>query len=395
MVNYRDSKIYFIFSTTFLAIMGVALIAPGLPTIRKELGLDQAEIGLMVTFFTVPGMFFAPFVGTISDKFGRKEILTPSLLLFGITGSLCAVTDQFELLLFLRGLQGIGGAGLLLLTNIIIGDLYINYDRTEVLGRNGSVQNFGMASYPVIGGILTVIFGWYAPYLLFLLTIPLGLLMWKFLDIPQPKRSSQSIGEYLRGAIQDLQNRDAIVALLAGLGTFALLFGPILTYLGEFLSQEFQTEANMIGLVLSATSMTAVIVSFQIRWFAQRWSPSRIFVTGFTLFGISLIMIPFLPTVISFFVVSFIFGTGQGMIIPIILSQILKHASPERRGIVVSLLSAVLRTGQSFGPFIFGLLLLQFTLGQVFALVGAFILLVSIPPLVKTFLTGKTEREAT
>ncbi|MHA2239731.1 MAG: MFS transporter, partial [Candidatus Hodarchaeales archaeon] len=192
-----------------------------------------------------------------------------------------------------------------------------------------------------------------------------------------------------------LQNRDAIVALLAGLGTFALLFGPILTYLGEFLSQEFQTEANMIGLVLSATSMTAVIVSFQIRWFAQRWSPSRIFVTGFTLFGISLIMIPFLPTVISFFVVSFIFGTGQGMIIPIILSQILKHASPERRGIVVSLLSAVLRTGQSFGPFIFGLLLLQFTLGQVFALVGAFILLVSIPPLVKTFLTGKTEREAT
>jgi MFS family permease len=73
------------------------------------------------------------------------------------------------------------------------------------------------------------------------------------------------------------------------------------------------------------------------------------------------------------------------------LSQILKQASPERRGIVVSLLSAVLRTGQSLGPVIFGLLLIPFTLGQVFLLLAVVILLISLPPLIKTFITGKTE----
>jgi MFS family permease len=391
VVDYRDSKIYFIFSITFVAIMGVALIAPGLPTIRKEMGLDQTEIGLMVTFFTVPGMFLAPLMGIFSDKLGRKEILTPSLLLFGVAGFLCAFTDQFELLLLLRGLQGIGGAGLLLLTNIIIGDLYASYDRTEVLGRNGSVQNFGMAFYPVLGGILTVVLGWYAPYLLFLLTIPLGLLIWMFLDIPQPKQSSQQVVEYLRGAIHDLQNLDAIIALFAGMCTFALLFGPIMTYFGEFLNQEFQTEADMIGLVLSTSSMAAVIFSFQIRWFAQRWSPSRIFAIGFTLFGISLGMVPFLPTVSFFFLAALIFGIGQGLILPIVLSQILNQAPPERRGIVVSLLSAVLRTGQSLGPVIFGLLLIHFTLGQAFLLIAVVILLISLPPLIKTLITRKTE----
>ncbi|MFW9914850.1 MAG: MFS transporter [Candidatus Thorarchaeota archaeon] len=370
MPNYRDPRIYFIFSTTLFAVLGVSLIAPALPTMKDKLGLDKAQIGLMITFFTVPGIFLAPIAGILIDKYGRKEVLVPSLILFGLAGSACALTNQFEVLLFLRALQGIGGAALMALATTLIGDFYAGPERVDVLGKNASVLSVGTASYPLIGGFLTVLLGWHAPFTLFFLAVPLALLIWKFLDLPNEKEELQDFRQYFHAAMRDLWNREALMALLVGISGFILLYGGLMTYSGVFLEEEFDADADIIGLLLAFSSISTAIVASRINWIAAHVPPTKVFLSALFLQALAIGLISILPRLEYFVVVSLLFGTGQGLLVPTLQAEIVRQAPQERRGIVMSLLSSVTRIGQSIGPLLFGLLLAQFSLSQVFLIVS-------------------------
>jgi MFS family permease len=74
----------------------------------------------------------------------------------------------------------------------------------------------------------------------------------------------------------------------------------------------------------------------------------------------------------------------MGLLVPTLQAEIVRQAPPERRGIVMSLLSSVTRIGQSIGPLLFGLLLTQFTLSQVFLIMGGITILVSMALLLES-----------
>lgn len=95
-------------------------------------------------------------LGALSDRFGRRRIVVPSLLIFGLAGGACASAPNFETLLTLRALQGVGSAGLAAISYAIIGELYGGQERTTALGYNSSVLSIGTASYPAVGGALAV-----------------------------------------------------------------------------------------------------------------------------------------------------------------------------------------------------------------------------------------------
>lgn len=112
-----------IFLTTLIAVLGVASITPAFPSIIKHFNISPTQVTLLITIFTLPGIFLAPVVGVLADRIGRKIILIPSLFLFGIAGSACFFTKDWEVLLGLRFLQGIGAASLGSLNVTLIGDL--------------------------------------------------------------------------------------------------------------------------------------------------------------------------------------------------------------------------------------------------------------------------------
>ena len=94
---YRDRNIQIIFGVTLMAVMGVSSIAPVFPRLVQELGVTTGQIGLLITFFTLPGIFLAPVLGLLADRFGRKRVLGPSLFLFALAGAACAFTNDFSL----------------------------------------------------------------------------------------------------------------------------------------------------------------------------------------------------------------------------------------------------------------------------------------------------------
>jgi ACDE family multidrug resistance protein len=109
---YFDPNLQIVFFITLIVVMGVSSISPALPEIQAAFGIPKAAVGLLIVVFTLPGVLFAPLFGVLADRYGRKTVLVPSLLLFGIAGSACSLVRDVDLLLALRFLQGIGAASL-------------------------------------------------------------------------------------------------------------------------------------------------------------------------------------------------------------------------------------------------------------------------------------------
>jgi MFS transporter, ACDE family, multidrug resistance protein len=132
---YEDHNLLqVLWGITLMAVLGTSSITPAFPTIVKELGVSSGQVGLLITFFTLPGIVMTPVLGVLSDRYGRKKILVPALLLFGLAGGACAFARSFDILLALRFFQGMGAAALGIL-NLELGEI----SRVSLRGLEGTL----------------------------------------------------------------------------------------------------------------------------------------------------------------------------------------------------------------------------------------------------------------
>jgi len=337
-----------------MAVAAVSIITPAFPKIVEELVISRTQVGLLITTFTLPAVFLAPFTGLLADRFGRKQILVPSLLIFGLAGGACALIKNFNVLLVLRTLQGIGGASLGSINLTILGDLFSDNERTEAMGLNSSVLAMSISLYPMLGGALAML-SWSYPFLIALVAIPIGFLVMFGLQSPAP-RNKQSFRQYIGGAWKHFRKFKVIVAFTAGVIIFIMLYGTYLTYLSLYLDASFQASPFIIGLIISSRSFTAGIVASQLGKLSRRFSPPTLTKIGLVLSGLGLVLFPIMPRLEYTLIPAFIFGLGGGVMTPGLQVYVASLAPNEYRGIFMSINATMFRLGQTLGPLIFGVI---------------------------------------
>lgn len=161
---YLDRNLQVIIGITLIAVLGSAgSIGPVLPTMASALQIPPEKIGLVITVFVVPIAIGTPILGVLADRFGRKQILIPSLLLFAVAGVACSFAPNFRTLLELRFLQGVGAASLEFLALTLITDLYAGKSLTSAMAFNASMIGISLTVYPLITGWLAT-WGWRYPF---------------------------------------------------------------------------------------------------------------------------------------------------------------------------------------------------------------------------------------
>ncbi len=363
---WKDHNLHVIWFVTLMAVLGSSSISPAFPEVRQQFGVSVGQVGLLITVFTLPGVFLTFFAGALSDRFGRKRILVPSLLLFGSAGGACALAPNFETLLLLRVLQGVGAASLGALNVTLVGDLFSGRERTTALGYNSSVLNVGTASYPAIGGALAA-FGWYYPFALPLLAIPVALLVLFSLRNPEP-RNDQELKEKAQSVWERAKNGCVIGLFANTFVVFVILFGALIAYLPSFMSERFGSGSLFIGLVLASTSITAALSSTQAGRLAERFSEKVLIRTSYLFYAVSLCLVPLVPSVWLLFVPTVLFGVAQTLNLPSAFSLLNEAAPDENRGAFISLNSTILRLGQTLGPVLMLAATLPFGLGAAYLL---------------------------
>jgi ACDE family multidrug resistance protein len=362
---YRDHNLHVLFGVTLMAVLGVSSITPALPEIRDAFGVTSGEVGLLITVFTLPGIALTPVLGVLSDRHGRKKILVPALLLFGVAGGLCALARSFELLLALRLVQGMGAAALGTLNVTVIGDIFTGQERSAALGYNSSVLSVGTASYPAIGGALAAL-GWFYPFALAFLAIPVGLLVLFSLHNPEP-RNDQRLKDYFGDVLARLMDREVLGLLGVSLLTFIILFGPQLTFLPILMYERFEAPSYLRGAVLSGASLTTALTSAQLGALTSRVAERTLLKIAFVLYAAGLTGVAVAPNVWLLIVPAILFGVAQGINLPNVFSLLNAHAPSENRGAFMATNGMALRAGQTIGP-----LLMAATAGTL-GLTGAYL----------------------
>lgn len=373
----QRKNFYIILSVTLLSVVGVTTIIPVFPEMREQLDVSRETIGLLITVFTLPGAALAPFIGVLADRWGRKKVLIPALVLFGVSGTLCFFARDFELILGLRFFQGLGAACLGIINTTLIGDIFVGDQKARAMGYNSGALSIATALFPAIGGLLATI-NWYYPFLIPAVALVVAVMAYFYLDNPEPEEKPQ-LRNYFRNVIRSIFTKEAITLFLLCFTTFLLLFGVIMTYLPIFLKDQFNLKSSEIGFLLSFLAVSTGIVASQLDRISKILPMKYLITFGFLAYSIGFLAIPYATNIYGLLVLLLIIGIGQGINVPTIFNILTSIAPLDHRGAFMSVNSMTIRAGQTVGPLFAGLLFSLWGISWVFwagAIVASFFLLV-------------------
>jgi EmrB/QacA subfamily drug resistance transporter len=189
----REVRIVFgaLMLAVLLAALDSTIVATALPTITAKLG-GLNELSWVVTAYLLALTISTPIYGKLGDLLGRKRVFQIAIVIFLIGSALCGLAQNMGELIVFRGLQGIGGGGLIVLAQAIIGDVVSPRERGRYQGLFGAV--FGVSSIlgPLVGGFLVDNVSWRS---IFYVNLPIGALalvvIALVLHIPQARREAR------------------------------------------------------------------------------------------------------------------------------------------------------------------------------------------------------------
>jgi EmrB/QacA subfamily drug resistance transporter len=239
----------------FLAVVDQTIVATALPAIAASTGQVERASWIVVSYL-IAATIAAPIYGRLGDSFGRRRLMFVALAVFIIASLLCAVSPTVELLTLARILQGLGGGGLMTLSQALVGEAIPPRERARYQGYLAAVAVCANTFGPVAGGYLTEHFGWQS---IFLVNLPIGLgaiaLTWR---LPKPTMERLAWKADPGGVVlftlfvatmllslEQLQRVDLSVLPLGG-----LLFAVGLIALGLLIRHENRTSSPLIPLGL-------------------------------------------------------------------------------------------------------------------------------------------------
>ncbi|WP_232058231.1 MFS transporter [Cohnella abietis] len=364
----RKSKIweYIALSTVPLVlVLGNSMLVPILPTLSKELGISKFQSSLVISLFSFSAAIIIPIAGYLSDRFSRKAVMIPALIVYGGAGILAglgAVWDSYGILIGARAVQGIGAAGTAPIAMALVGDLFKDGEESQALGLIEASNGAGKVVSPILGALLAIIV-WYAAFFAFPVFCLLSLLAVIFL-LKEPKREEQPkpLKQYLKSirSIFAKQGRWLISSFFGGSLALFILFG-VLFFLSNILEEPPYSIIGvrkglilaipLLGMVLTAY-LTGTIIKKNgvlIRWLMN---------IGLAMMVVSLALaIWFNSNLYVFIGLLTVSSIGTGLLLPCLNTMITGAVEKAERGMITSLYSSLRFFGVALGPPLFGWLM--------------------------------------
>lgn len=344
----KNFQFFVITLITLASVLGITSVPPAFPSIAEHFNVPIQKIGILMGVFTMPGIILTPLFGFLADKYSRKIILVPALLLFAIAGYGCSLAESFEVLVLLRGIEGIGAASLGALNVSLIGDTFNKDKISKYAGYNNVVLSFGTAFFPLIGGYLTLI-SWNTVFYLPLFTILVAILF--IVAFKNRNQKSQNVDlKKILHSFKDPEFRKISVMNFLG---YILLIGCVFTYIPFHFKYTFGFTSKEIGIYLFVMSLSAAFSSFFLNRAIDIITEKGIMLVKFFIFFIVIIAIPFLTPTLIYLALS-LFGMAFGLGFPGMQYWVLKISDNDNRASLTSMHRGVSQLGQSLGPVLFG-----------------------------------------
>ena len=217
--------------TMFLAALDQTIVATALPTIGRQFK-DVTNLSWVITAYLLASTAVAPVFGTLSDIYGRRGMIVTALSLFIVGSMLCAMASSMPVLILARGVQGLGGGGIMPVVQTVISDVVSPRERGQYQAYFSGVWMLAGLGGPVLGGVFAEHLHW---SMIFWINLPLAftalaLLLPKMGRIPVYHRVREV--DWMGGALLMVSAVLFMLILTWGGHRFAWLSPAILTMVG-------------------------------------------------------------------------------------------------------------------------------------------------------------------
>ena len=257
----------------FLSALDASIVNVSLFTMQEFFGVTIGLIQWVVVAYLLVMTSTMPLMGKLGDRFGKKKIFQLGMLVFVVGSLACVMSIGFEMLVIGRIIQALGAAmisanGLALVTYFTTPQ-----NRGRAIGLNSIVLAAALATGPVLGGILTQLFGWQS---IFLVNLPIGIIGYLVVQFAVPKTEPvketrfDTIGAALFFSFLFLLIYYVTISTSADLITgFILIVGAIISFVAFFF-RERSFEAPIITIeVLTDKKISASIFSALLSYMAM------------------------------------------------------------------------------------------------------------------------------
>ncbi len=392
-----------------LAALDQTIVSTALPTIVGDLH-GGSHLAWVVTAYLLASTVSTPLWGKLGDQYGRKTFFQASIVIFLIGSALCGFSHTMTELIAFRALQGLGGGGLMVGAQTIIGDVVSPRERGRYMGLFGAM--FGVATVigPLIGGLCVTYLSW---RWVFYINLPLGILALFVTGavLPGHLRRVHHTIDYAGTLL--LAGSATSLILFASLGGISWAWGSapsILTVVlgvalaGAFLLAEHHASEPVIPLrlfrvrVFTAASAIGFVMGFAmfgaltfLPLFLQnvkgvsptesglrllplmlgllgsaitsgrlvtRWGRYKIFpILGTAMMTLGAYLLSFVDASLNGWILAlymFVFGVGLGLIMQVLVVAVQNAVSYEDLGVATSSATFFRMIGGSFGTAVFG-----------------------------------------
>ncbi len=228
-------------SAAFVAVATASMVSVVMPAMREEFGASEAQVGWVVTGFTLVMAVGVPLYGRILDLFSMRLIFSLALLVYATGGLICALAPSLAVLVFGRMVQAAGDAAIPAVAFVAVAKVLPPGERGGAMGLIASSVGIGAIAGPILGGAVGQLFGWrplfYGSLVLMLLLVPFALRV-----LPD-------------GASRGGERRfDLPGGVLLGLGSGLFLFGITQGQVVGFAS--FSSWGSFLGSALALAGFT-------------------------------------------------------------------------------------------------------------------------------------------
>ncbi len=233
------------------------VVSPILPAIAAELNIDVSDAGLLITAYMIPFGLFQLVFGPLADRFGKRQVITGSMILFTLAAGLCALGMGLNDLALYRALTGVFAAAVMPISVALLGDLFSMKERQGAIGTFIGISFLGQGLSMAIGGAIAFFLDWRGVFALYALlaVIPTAALMKRYTSLPSNKNpEAKFIAPYLKL----ISNAKAAgVYFLIVIEGFLIVGG--FSYLGAYISQTHGFNYLQIGLIMTAFGLATVL----------------------------------------------------------------------------------------------------------------------------------------
>ena len=361
-----------IWTTVALDLVGFGIVAPILGVYAKNFGANGLQVGLMFASFSIAQMVFAPILGRISDKVGRKPVIVFSLIGTAIGSVITGAAGALWVLFLGRIIDGASGASVSVAQGAVA-DIAPPEQRAKLMGMLGAAFGVGFVVGPALGG-LAALGGPHVPFYVAGAIASINAVA-AFIRLPETK--PEKMVHLEKSSSKDARSpvllRFAFVAFISSLG-----FSGFEATFSLFGADRFGLTEGSAALVFLFVGVVLVLTQGGlIGPFTERFGSTKMLHAGLVIVGSGLALLAFSTQWAMLFIALALISFGQGIASPSSTSLVTEAAPVDRRGEALGYQQSMGAFGRIAGPILAGAMFDSVGVGSPY-IVGAVLFAVAL-----------------